>query len=139
MKIGRIIHQQIMQLRWHFLACLGLMMVLPIEEAILSLKDGNGFYATGISLGIPVMAGPLLAGLIACANVQADLADKRYVFWRSKPVGVKSFMAIKYLVGLFMAFIVIASPVVFTLISSGVIQGEKIERLCEQNFKCRLD
>ena len=128
MKILPILHQQVVQLRWHFLACLGLMMALPIEEALISLKDGDGFYATGVSLGIPIMAGPLLAGLIACANVQADLDDKRYIFWRSKPIGVKTFIALKYFVGLFMTFVVIASPVVFSFISGSVIQGEKIER-----------
>ncbi|MBL7215188.1 MAG: hypothetical protein ISS71_05875 [Phycisphaerae bacterium] len=127
MKIGRILHQQIVQLKWHFLACLGLLMALPIEEGIINVKDGHGFYASGLSLGIPIMVGPLLAGLIACGNVQADLDDKRYIFWRSKPVGVKTFMAIKYLVGLFIAFIVIACPIAFTLISC-MIQKEKIER-----------
>ena len=128
MKIGRIVHQQIVQLRWHFLACLGLLMALPIEEAFISLKDGNGFYATGLSLGIPIMAGPLLAGLIACANVQADLDDKRYIFWRSKPVGVKSFVAIKYFVGILIALVIIACPLVFTFISFKITQVEKIER-----------
>jgi len=128
MKIGCIIHQQIMQLRWHFLACLGLSIALPFEEAIMNVREGEGFYATGLSLSIPVMLAPFLAGLIACANVQADLDDKRYVFWRSKPVRVKSFIALKYLVGMFIAFIVIALPVVFTLITCVVIQEERIER-----------
>ena len=127
MKIGRILHQQMMQLRWHFLACLGLVMALPIEEAIINLKDGHGFYATGLSLGIPMIASPLLAGLIACANVQADLDEKRYIFWRSKPVGVKSFVALKYLVGLFSAAVVISCPIAFSLVSCSVFQGEKIE------------
>ncbi|MHC4952145.1 MAG: hypothetical protein ACYTEU_14370, partial [Planctomycetota bacterium] len=62
-----------------------------------------------------------------CANVQADLDDKRYIFWRSKPVGVKSFMTIKYLVGLFVAFIVIVSPIVFGFLSCRIVQNEKIE------------
>ena len=127
MKTGRIIHQQIMQLKWHFLACLGLLMTLPIEEAIINLKDGEGFYASGLSLGIPVMAGTLLAGLIACGNVQADLDERRHIFWRSKPVGAKSFIALKYMVGLFMAFLVISAPVLFGLISSKV-HGEKFDR-----------
>ena len=33
MKVAGIIHQQICQLRWHLPACLGLIMVLPVEEA----------------------------------------------------------------------------------------------------------
>ena len=68
MKTGRILHQQIVQLRGHFLACLGLMMALPIEEAIINLREGEGFYASGLSLGIPMTVAPLLAGLIACAK-----------------------------------------------------------------------
>ena len=128
MKIGRIIHQQVVQLRWHFLACLGLMMAMPIEEALINLKDGEGFYATALSLSIPVAIAPFLAGLIACANVQADMDDKRYVFWRSKPVGVKSFIGIKYIVGLLIAFVIIALPVAFAFISCGLVQHEKIER-----------
>lgn len=128
MKTGRIIHQQIVQLRWHFLACMGLMMALPIEEAFISLKNGDGFYATGISLGIPITIAPLLAGLIACANVQADLDEKRYLFWRSKPIGVKSFIAVKFIVGLLIAFVIIASPVVFTLISCKILQYNEIGR-----------
>ncbi|MHC5059664.1 MAG: hypothetical protein ACYTFK_01070, partial [Planctomycetota bacterium] len=128
MKIGRIIHQQVVQLRWHFLACLGLVMVLPLEEAWINLKNGDGFYATALSLSLPVAIAPLLAGLIACANVQADMDDKRYVFWRSKPVGVKSFVGIKYLVGLLIAFVIIALPVAFTYISCGLVQDGRIER-----------
>ncbi|MDH4201929.1 MAG: hypothetical protein OEV87_03465 [Phycisphaerae bacterium] len=127
MKIGRIIHQQVMQLRWHFLSCLGLLMALPIEEAFINLRDGHGFYVTGLSLGIPIVVAPLLAGLIACGNVQADLDENRFIFWRSKPVGVKTFMTIKYLVGLFMAFVVIASPVLFAIISCKFVQYERIE------------
>ena len=48
MKTGRILHQQIVQLRGHFLACLGLMMALPIEEAIINLREGEGFYGKGL-------------------------------------------------------------------------------------------
>ena len=50
MKIGRILHQQVFQLRWHFLACLGLMMVMPLEEAIVNFNDSAGFYSVGSSV-----------------------------------------------------------------------------------------
>jgi hypothetical protein len=125
MKIGRIIHQQVFQLKWHFLACLGLMMALPLEEAIMNAREGEGFCATGLSLGVPAILAPLLAGLIACANVQADLDEKRYVFWRSKPVGVTSFMTIKYFVGLFLAVVLIVCPIAFGIVSCNIAQGEK--------------
>ncbi len=127
MNTGRILHQQIVQLRGHFLACLGLMMALPIEEAIINLREGEGFYASGLSLGIPMTVAPLLAGLIACANVQADLDDRRYIFWRSKPVGVKAFMMLKYFVGLVVAMVIVRSPVVFAVVSSAVSNGDKLE------------
>lgn len=128
MKIMPIIHQQIVQLRWHFLACFGLLMALPIEEAIMNLNEGDGFCVTELSLGIPIMAGALLAGLIACGNVQADLDDRRYIFWRSKPVRVITFIALKYFVGLLMAFVVIGSPIAFGLITSILVQDEKLDR-----------
>ena len=119
MKIGRIIHQQMMQLRWHFLASLGLIMVLPLEECVVNLKDSAGFYSAQMVV-VAVLISPLLAGLIACANVQADLDEKHYIFWRSKPVGVKKFMALKYVVGMTLSMIVIASPLVFSYISTQI-------------------
>ena len=42
MRVSGIIHQQICQLKWHLLACLGLLMVLPVEEAVVNLKAGDG-------------------------------------------------------------------------------------------------
>lgn len=127
MKLTPIIHQQIMQLKWHFLACFGLVMALPIEEAIINLNDRKGFYATVLSLVWSVTVSPLLAGLIACADVQADLDDRRYIFWRSKPVGVKTFMTIKYIVGLLIAFAAIVSPLSFAYISSAFADAEKLQ------------
>jgi hypothetical protein len=127
MKIGRIIHQQVFQLKWHFLACLGLIMVLPLEEGFVNFKDGEGFYSSNLT-GITVFLAPFLAALIACANVQADMDEKRYLFWRSKPVGVKSFMILKYVLGLLMAFVMIASPILFTYISCKIVGGEKFDR-----------
>ena len=87
MIIGRVLHQQIFQLKWHFLACVALIMVLPLEEAAVNLHAGDGFYSSAWT-GVTLLLAPLLAGLIACANVQADLDEKRYLFWRSKPAGV---------------------------------------------------
>lgn len=115
MKLGPIIHQQVAQLKWHFLACLGLIMVLPLEEAVVNWRDGAGFYAAGMAVA-SVFLSPLLAGLIACANVQADLDDRRYTFWRSKPVGTASFMTLKFAVGLILALVIFACPVMFGLI-----------------------
>jgi len=119
MKVGRIIHQQVMQLRWHFLACLGLIMILPLEEAIVNLKDGYGFYATSMA-AISMLMSPLLAGLIACANVQADLDEKRDIFWRSKPVSIKSFLMIKFVIGLAVALLILACPILFAVISNRI-------------------
>ncbi|MFC1760973.1 hypothetical protein ACFL6U_02710 [Planctomycetota bacterium] len=113
MRLTRILHQQCLQLRWHLLACVGLIMVLPIEEAIVNLRDRDGHFQTGLSSFILLLA-PLLTALIACANVQADLDEKRDLFWRSKPVTVSSFMTVKFLVGFFVASSVIACPVLFT-------------------------
>lgn len=115
MKIVPILHQQIVQLRWHVLACLGLIMVLPLEEAVVNWREGAGFYAAGMAVASVFLA-PLLAGLIACANVQADLDDRRYTFWRSKPVGAASFITIKFAIGLLLALFIFAFPVVFGLV-----------------------
>ncbi|MCK4999794.1 MAG: hypothetical protein KAS23_09670, partial [Anaerohalosphaera sp.] len=126
MKIGRIIHQQIIQLRWHFLACLGLIMVLPIEEALVNLKEGNGFYVAEMELIVAsLFLSPLLAGLIACSNVQADLDDKRYIFWCSKPVSINLFMTIKYFVGLLISMVLLACPVLFAVISNQICETNK--------------
>jgi len=82
MRIQGIIHQQVCQLRWHLLACLGLIMVLPIEDAVVNLREGDGFHSIRLVYAA-ITFSPLLAGLIACANVQGDLNEKRYIFWRS--------------------------------------------------------
>ena len=130
MKITRVIHQQIFQLRWQLLACLGLIMVLPLEEAAMNLADGAGFYTENMTL-VTFFIFPFLAGLIACANVQADLDEKRYIFWMSKPVGVKRFITLKYLVGLVLALFILACPVVFAVVSNVICEtdGEFIETI----------
>lgn len=125
MRASVVIHQQISQLRWHMLACLGLIMVLPIEEAFVSLHAGTGFYSVGMAVGV-VSFSPLLAGLIACANVQGDLSDKRYIFWRSKPASVKKLMALKFFVGLVLALVVIACPLIFGVVTSA-LAGEGLD------------
>jgi len=127
MRVSGIIHQQICQLKWHLLACLGLIMVLPIEEAIVNLKEGGGFFSSGMT-SLAVMFGPLLAGLIACANVQGDLNEKRYIFWRSKPANVKLLITLKFFIGLVASLLIIACPVVFTILSSIIWNGEGIDR-----------
>jgi hypothetical protein len=116
MRVGRILHQQVVQVRWHFLACLGLIMVLPLEEAAVNLKDGAGFYSIG-ALITAMWIAPLLAGLIACANVQADLEDKRYLFWRSKPVRTWLFILLKFFIGLCISLVILAVPILFAWIS----------------------
>ncbi len=127
MKIPIIIHQQICQLRWHLLACLGLIMVLPVEEAIVNLRAGAGFYSLSLAVAA-VTFGPLLAGLIACANVQADLDQKRYIFWRSKPANVKLLMTLKYFVGLIASLIVLACPAVFAVATVTLFAKERVEQ-----------
>ena len=112
MTLTRVLHQQFMQLRWHLLACVGVIMVLPVEETIVNLRDPQGHYQSGIATGVLTIA-PLLAALIACANVQADLDDKRDLFWRSKPVRVGAFITTKFMVGLLLALAVLLVPVVF--------------------------
>ncbi|MHC4537609.1 MAG: hypothetical protein ACYS6K_27060 [Planctomycetota bacterium] len=126
MRVSGIIHQQICQLKWHLLACLGLTMVLPVEEAIVNLRAGDGFFTTAMTFP-SVFFGPLLAGLIACANVQADLNDKRYIFWRSKPANVKLLLTIKFFTGLIASLIILACPVVFAFVSNLIWNEEKIE------------
>lgn len=112
MNLTRVLHQQFMQLRWHLLACVGVIMVLPVEETIVNMRDAQGHYQSGIATGVLVIA-PLLAALIACANVQADLDEKRDLFWRSKPVRVGAFITTKFIVGLLLALTVLLVPVVF--------------------------
>jgi len=126
MRIWGIIHQQICQLKWHLLACLGLIMVLPIEEAIVNLKAGDGFFTTTMTFPA-ILFGPLLAGLIACANIQGDLDEKRYIFWRSKPANVKLLITIKFFTGLVASLIIIACPMVFAFISNTIWNEEGVE------------
>ncbi|MBL7189869.1 MAG: hypothetical protein ISS70_26365 [Phycisphaerae bacterium] len=119
MRTSAIIHQQICQLRWHLLACAGLIMVLPIEEAVVGLWEGDGFHSIRMVYAV-ITFSPLLAGLIACANVQGDLSEKRYIFWRSKPANVKKLMALKFFVGLTLSLTIVACPLVFALVSTAL-------------------
>jgi len=119
MTLTRVLHQQFMQLRWHLLACVGVIMVLPVEETIVNMRDPQGHYQSGIATGVLAIA-PLLAALIACANVQADLDDKRDLFWRSKPVRVGAFISTKFMVGLLLAMTVLFCPVIFIWAMAGV-------------------
>ncbi|MBW7992045.1 MAG: hypothetical protein FVQ84_18800 [Planctomycetes bacterium] len=128
MRVSGIIHQQICQLKWHLLACLGLTMVLPIEEAIVNLKAGDGFFTTTMTFPA-IMFGPLLAGLIACANVQGDLDEKRYIFWRSKPANVKLLITLKFFTGLVASLLIIACPIVFALVTNIIWNEDGIERV----------
>jgi len=128
MRVSGIIHQQICQLKWHLLACLGLIMVLPIEEAVVNLKAGDGFFSTNMTFPA-IMFGPLLAGLIACANVQGDLNEKRYIFWRSKPANVKLLISLKFFIGLISSLIILACPVVFAFLSNIIWNKEGIDRM----------
>ena len=64
MKIFNIIHQQIAQLKWHILACFGLVMVLPLEQAVVNFKDGDGFYPDKAMVVPAMLISVLLAGLI---------------------------------------------------------------------------
>lgn len=125
MRVATVFHQQISQIKWHVLACTGLIMVLPLEEAVTNLLEKDGFYATWTVIP-SVILGPLLAGLIACANVQGDMEDRRYAFWRSKPVGLKRFMTIKYLTGLVLAMSVQACPMLFAA-ATIFCCGERLE------------
>lgn len=115
--IMRVIYQQVRQVMWQFLACLGLVMVLPIEDAFVNLRDGDGFYSHGMSMVGIMIAMPLM-GLIACSNVQADFKEGRCDFWRSKPIRTKIFVTLKFFIGLIVALILIAFPAVFGIASS---------------------
>ena len=48
MNTRRFIHQQVMQLKWQFWACLALVMALPLEEAVVNFKEGTGFHSAGL-------------------------------------------------------------------------------------------
>jgi len=125
MRIQGILHQQICQLKWHLLACLGLIMLLPIEEAMVNLTGGDGFHSVSMVI-ITIMFSPLLFGLLACANVQGDLEQKRYIFWRSKPANVKLFMTLKYVIGLMASLPILACPLVFGIISTAIFARDPI-------------
>ena len=112
MNAGRVLHQQLVQLRYHFLACLGLIMVVPLEEIVVGLVEGYGDYRPHLSLPF-LFLGPLLTALIACATVQADLDEKRCLFWQSKPVRAHLFLAFKYVVGLVLSLAILACPMGF--------------------------
>lgn len=127
MRVSGIIHQQICQLKLHLLACLGLIMVLPVEEAVVNLRAGDGFFSDGMTL-VAIIFGPLLAGLIACANVQGDLNEKRYIFWRSKPANVKFLITLKFIIGLVASLLIIACPVVFHFVSNIIWNEEGIDK-----------
>lgn len=126
MRVSVIIHQQICQLKWHLLACLGLIMVLPIEETIVNLKAGDNSFTSGMT-SLAVMFGPFIAGLIACVNVQGDLDEKRYIFWRSKPANVKLLITIKFFTGLIASLLIIACPLVFAFLCKIIWDSEDID------------
>ncbi|MHC4741820.1 MAG: MFS transporter [Planctomycetota bacterium] len=134
MKMSGIIHQQICQLKWHLVACLALLMVLPFEEAMVNLTTGDGFYSGGGAVFTALFA-PLLVGLIACANVQADLNEKRYIFWRSKPGGVKLMMALKFVIGLIAALAVLAGPFIFSIVTSAIYGHMPLDELLEPEIR----
>jgi len=115
----RVIHQQVRQVMWQFLACLGLVMIMPIEEAFVNLKDGDGFYSGGMAEFGIMLAVPLM-GLIACSNVQADFREGHCDFWRSKPVRTKLFVTLKFFSGLIMGLVLMACPAVFGMVSVAV-------------------
>ncbi len=117
MNTRRFIHQQIMQLKWHFLACLGLIMVLPLEEAVVNFKAGDGFYSSGLT-ALAIGFSPLLAALLACSNVQADLDEKRDIFWRSKPVSIGRFIMGKFVLGLLLSLLILVCPFLFSWVST---------------------
>ena len=127
MRISGIIHQNICQLKWHLLACIGLIMVLPVEEAIVSFMAGDGFVSEGM-VYIALVIGPLLAGLIACANVQGDLDDKRYIFWRSKPANINLLITLKFFIGLAVSLFVIACPLIFHFLTNIIWNRERANR-----------
>ncbi len=127
MRVVGIIHQQICQLRWHLLACLGLLMVLPIEEAVVNLRAGAGFYSVSM-VAAAITFSPLLAGLLACAIVQGDLDEKRYIFWRSKPANVKLLMTLKFFVGFVASLLLLACPLVFAVVTIVLLAKEHVER-----------
>jgi hypothetical protein len=127
MKVSGIIYQQICQLKWHLLACLGLIMVLPLEEAIVILKAGGGFFSDSMTFAA-ILFGPLLAGLIACANVQTDLDEKRYIFWRSKPVDIKWLISLKFFIGLIASLLIITCPLIFHIISNIIWNKEGLDK-----------
>jgi hypothetical protein len=133
MRVSGIIHQQICQLKWHLLACLGLIMVLPVEEAIVHLKAGEGFFTTAMAFSA-ILFTPLLTGLIACANVQADLNEQRYIFWRSKPANVILLITLKFFIGLAVSLLIIACPVLFSLITNIIWNKDGIERVFFEFF-----
>jgi fumarate reductase subunit D len=111
-----VIHQQIRQLFWYLLICFGLVVVLPLEEAVLNFRNGEGFFSD-YAWRFSIAFSPLLMGLIGCTNVQADLNEKRYIFWRSKPASTKLFITVKYFVGLIAGLLITICPVVFAFIS----------------------
>ena len=127
MRVSGIIHQQICQLKWHLLACLGLIMLLPIEEAIVNLKAGVGFFSDSMTFAA-ILFGPLLAGLIACANVQGDLDEKRYIFWHSKPADITLLIGLKFLIGLIASLLIITCPLVFHIISNIIWNKEGLDK-----------
>lgn len=123
MKITNIIHQQIAQLKWHILACFGLVMVLPLENAFVNFFDGDGFYDDRMFYA-GMLISIFLSGLIASSNIQADFKQTRYTFWRSKPVNATLFIILKFFTGLSIAIFIVACPFLFGLVTT-LIQGEE--------------
>ena len=120
-----LLHQQVMPLKYHFLACVSLIMVLPVQDYVLGIRDGRGVHAAdtlSVSM-LTLFLAPFLTALIACATVQADLDEKRCLFWQSKPVSVPAFMTLKYLVGLAVAMLVLGCPVAFMCLRDFLTQG----------------
>ena len=120
----RFVHQQVFQLKWQVLASLGLIMVLPLEEAVVILYEGDGFASSGLTM-VTIWLTPLLAALIACASVQADMDERREAFWRSKPVSSHWFVSGKFIVGLILSLMIFICPLLFAWIITTLF-GEDI-------------
>jgi hypothetical protein len=69
------------------------------------------FYSDAAT-GVVLAFGGLLACFVAIGSTTRDLREELHIFWRSRPVGVGRWMAMKYAAGLFTVLAACTIPVV---------------------------
>jgi ABC-type transport system involved in multi-copper enzyme maturation permease subunit len=103
-------------LRWFLVAGLAFFLCLPLPIVINNLRYNNSL-TDAILFELPVLAfGGMFALIVAIGVLCHDFKGNTFYFWTSRPIGLKSFLLIKYLAGLSVVLCVCIVPLVLNLL-----------------------